>query len=346
MQLWLRHAVTVVPKQTPKVASLIMGRTTTAVKFVVTKFLVSRPGELCEHSSCHILLFDEPTSSIQSALHSDCPTIACSCPLVRKQAPHLFGPTQTHLLIRGVSQWSAILHPSLMPVVTQNARNATLPSDEFIGNSVTRLISALKPFSDGCSPIFGADFLRSEIKKYRQSFKASTSALDSDLFDGVNDRLRDLWLAAATWDKHPCRLQAVCAIHADYALLSLTVLCPSFTFIGVQVEPQQAGKFALSRILFSALEHGILNFANMQGFWKKAMLDPVELCGFLHLNKHQFRAPSTFRLLKWKTNEGIDDWKWRLAVTHEHHPLRQISRLVGRCVSLLLREFHIMFPRS
>ena len=315
MQSWLRHAVTVVPKQTPKVASLIMGRTTTAVKSVVTNFLVSRPGRPCEHSSCHILLFDELTSSIQSALHSDCPTIACSCPAVRKQAPHLFGPSQSHLLIRDVSQWSAILHPSLMPVVTQNARNATLPSDEFIDNSVTKLISTLKPFSDGCSPLFSADVLRTEIQKYRQSFQASTSALDSDLFDVINDRLRDLCLAAATWDKQPCRLHAVCAIHADYALLSLTVLCPSFTLIGVQVEPQQAGKFVLSKILFSALEYGILGFANRQGFWKKAMLDPVELRGFLHLNQQKFRAPSAFRLLKWKTNEGIDDWKWRLAVS-------------------------------
>ena len=231
-----------------------------------------------------------------------------------------------------------------MPVVTQNARNATLPSDEFIDNSVTKLISTLKPFSDGCSPLFSADVLRTEIQKYRQSFQASTSALDSDLFDVMNDRLRDLCLAAATWDKQPCRLHAVCAIHADYALLSLTVLCPSFTLIGVQVEPQQAGKFVLSKILFSALEYGILGFANRQGFWKKAMLDPVELRGFLHLNQHKFRAPSAFRLLKWKTNEGIDDWKWRLAVTHKHHPLRQISRLVGRCLSLLLREFHIAFP--
>ena len=68
------------------------------------------------------------------------------------------------------------------------------------------------------------------------------------------------------------------------------------------------------------------------------------LTNFLDEGKHKFQAPSAFRLLKWKTDEGLDLWKWQSAITHKKHPLRRASQLVGRRLSLPLREFRIAFP--
>ena len=63
-----------------------------------------------------------------------------------------------------------------------------------------------------------------------------------------------------------------------------------------------------------------------------------------YVGRRRFSAPSAFKLLKWKTNVTIGDWRWRLLITHKGHPLRRTSQTVGRCLGLLLREMHICFP--
>ena len=77
---------------------------------------------------------------------------------------------------------------------------------------------------------------------------------------------------------------------------------------------------------------------------KRPLWSPLKLLRSLRRGRHKFCAPLAFRLLRWETREPVDDWKWRLAITHKHHPLCCTSRLVGRCLSLLLCEFHIAFP--
>ena len=82
-------------------------------------------------------------TSMQQHIAHSCPVVPCNCDTFRRQAPHLFSASQSHLLIRYPHQWSSILPPELVPVVTQNARNTTLPSDEFIDDSVDRLMDSL-----------------------------------------------------------------------------------------------------------------------------------------------------------------------------------------------------------
>ena len=55
-------------------------------------------------------------------------------------------------------------------------------------------------------------------------------------------------------------------------------------------------------------------------------------------------APSAFHLLKWKSDEATSDWCFRLAITHTGHPLKRISRHIGRCLTVLLKELHIACP--
>ena len=56
------------------------------------------------------------------------------------------------------------------------------------------------------------------------------------------------------------------------------------------------------------------------------------------------RGPTAFQLLKWKSDEVNSDVKFPLVNSHARHFLRLFSRLMGRALSLLLRELHIAHP--
>ena len=79
-----------------------------------------------------MLLFSNPTSEIQSTISPIPDGIPCACLLFAKQSPHLFEGTQHHLLIHHARQGTAVLPSHLLPVVLQNARNATLPTEDFV----------------------------------------------------------------------------------------------------------------------------------------------------------------------------------------------------------------------
>ena len=134
------------------------------------------------------------------------------------------------------------------------------------------------------------------------------------------------------------------SIHSDISLAQLTVMCRDFSLLGVETSKGGAEMFILNSTLQSARTSGILDFANRQRLWPKDLLDQESIEAFVFLGKHRHQAPRAFHLLKWKTSEHLADWRWRLAVSHKFHPLQRTSRLIGRCLSLLLREFHIAFP--
>ena len=48
--------------------------------------------------------------------------------------------------------------------------------------------------------------------------------------------------------------------------------------------------------------------------------------------------------MKWKTTEATNDYKFRLLISHALHPLRRLSKAVGRCLTQLLKELHTAFP--
>ena len=51
-----------------------------------------------------------------------------------------------------------------------------------------------------------------------------------------------------------------------------------------------------------------------------------------------------FCLVEWKTNEAIGEWERQLAITRKRHSLWRTWQLIGRCLSLLRREFQKAFP--
>ena len=57
-------------------------------------------------------------------------------------------------------------------------------------------------------------------------------------------------------------------------------------------------------------------------------------------------AASAFQLLKWKSQKKHNQMLFRLVIWHSKHFLRTFFRLIGRSLSLLLRELPISHPAS
>ena len=155
-----------------------------------------------------------------------------------------------------------------------------------------------------------------------------------DVFTRINKRLRNPGLQAGTWDKEPCKVQATCSVHMQRQLAYLTVTDPNFHIIGVQTEAQGARAYVIRETLMSAARKGILGLANDLGLWPKSLLTVEGIQAGLPTLCSSCAAPSAFHLLKWKTAEEQCDWRFRLAITHAGHPLKRISRQIGRCLTM------------
>ena len=55
-------------------------------------------------------------------------------------------------------------------------------------------------------------------------------------------------------------------------------------------------------------------------------------------------APSIFSPPKTKSDEANNVFKFRNVISHASHPVKPLSKLVGRCLSLLVRELAIVDP--
>ena len=98
----------------------------------------------------------------------------------------------------------------------------------------------------------------------------------------------------------------------------------------------------------SAVQHGILDMAVHYSSLKKASLsrekwDDSLLIG-LQTKTLRSRGPSAFQLLKWQSDEASNDLRFRLVILHARHFVRRFSRLMGRALSLLIKELHIAHP--
>ena len=107
---------------------------------------------------------------------------------------------------------------------------------------------------------------------------------------------------------------------------------------------QKVRDFALNIALQSAARKGVLAMPHSVGLWPKSLLAEEDIVVGLPKLSSKCAAPSAFHLLKWKTVEHVRDRRFRLAVTHAGHPLRRISRQIGRCLTVPLKELHIACP--
>ena len=155
-------------------------------------------------------------------------------------------------------------------------------------------------------------------------------------------------LSASVWDKHPTDLFAMCSgLHAEH-IVSATVLSPSFSVVGVEASNGGANTFIQAELHRSALKHGILDVDRdhkcvrekflSTGKWHQHLLACQDVKCFWT------KALLAFQLLKWKSQEKHNQLLFRLVLSHSKHSLKKFSRLIGRSLSLLLRELRISYP--
>ena len=299
------------------------------------------------HRSCSKLPTYGSQQAAKHAVRQACEQLPCNCQKMRHKYPGLLQPGQDHVVIRTKEQWCQLLNPLEVACITQNARNTTLPDDEFVEQCIARLRDACSPFTH----THGSDLLQAEsIKRTIHQSNAQHISkypwYDASVFASINDTLSALHVQTAIWDKAPCNIHGTCTVHYQRALATLTVTDPNFSIVAVETVPGGANRLVIDQVIQSADRAGVLRLGKRVGLWPKSLDTPAKLNAHVRKNvtARTWRAPTAFHLLKWKTNEKLSDWKWRLVVSHARHPLRRLSKLVGRGLTLLLQELHAVFP--
>ena len=193
-------------------------------------------------------------------------------------------------------------------------------------------------------PVIDDATITSTIDRHSAQYTRQFPWMCPGVFTRINKKLRNCGLQVGTWDKEPCKIQPTCSVHMQRQLVYLTVTDPNFHIIGIQKEAQGAKAFVICETLLSASRKGILRMANDVGLWPKSLLKEEGIQAGLPTLCSSCAAPSAFHLLKWKIAEEQCDWRFRLAITHGGHPLKRISRQIGRCLTVLLKEHHIACP--
>ena len=264
-------------------------------------------------------------------------SIPCACASMNQRHPGLLQGGQDHVVLRTRAQWGRILTPMELQCATQNARNVTLPSKQFIQDTVQRLHTASVFLSDVAdAPIIDDATITNTIDRHRAQYTRQFPRMCPDVFMRINKKLRNYGLQAGTWDKEPCKVQATCSVHMQRQLAYLTVTDPNFHIIGVQTEAQGARAYVIRETLMSAARKGILGLASDLGLWPKSLLTEEGIRAGLPTLCSSCAAPSAFHLLKWKTAEEQCDWRFRLAIVHTCWPpleaLLQADRTLPYCV--------------
>ena len=287
------------------------------------------------------------TSNLLSftTFYSVLPRLVLSFTKYPRQYPALLPMGQDHVVLRALEQWGQVLTPLQLQCATQNARNVTSPSKQFVQETIQRLYTASAYLSkDTQTPIIDDDTITRAIDTHNTQYTRKYPWMCPAVFQQVNAKLRKMGLQGGVWDKEPCRVHATCSVHMQRQLAELTVTDPNFQIIGVQHSPQGAKAFVIKETLQSAARKGVLAMAHSVGLWPKCLLTETDIESGLPTLSSKCAAPSAFHLLKWKKVEHVHDWHFRLAVTHAGHPLHRISRQIGRCPTVLLKESHIASP--
>ena len=121
-----------------------------------------------------------------------------------------------------------------------------------------------------------------------------------------------------------------------------------YTLVGVETTTGGANTYIQAQLHHCALDQGGLQMAHGHGFVRKYSLSSDKWHQHSLQRQdtkcHGTRAPSAFQLLKRKSEEPANTFKFRSVISHARLFLKKLSRLMGRSLPLLLRELHIAHP--
>ena len=216
--------------------------------------------------------------------------------------------------------------------------------------STQRLHEQFERFSesDNTFRVFPKSLIQDTILHHNARYISKYPWINPTVVQVCQETLHKLRLSASVWDKHPTDLFAMCSgFHAEH-IVSAIVLSPSFSLFLVEASHRGANTLIQAEPHRSALEHGILDLARdhkcvgqtllSAGKWHEHLLACQDVKCF------RTKAPSAFQLLKWRSQENHNQLMFRLVISHSKHFLKTFPRLIGRSLSLVLRELHISYP--
>ena len=262
---WFSTALSILPKKTERIASLVRGYRNAAfnrdVKGLAKKLVPARRAIVADRPMLH--LFTCGSQRSRELLKTAMPPAKCTCNAPRRHFPSLFAAGPQHLVCRTPDQWSTLLPEHILPVVLQNAKNLTLPTHDFVEKSTHRLHEQFERFSesDDTFPVFPKLIIQDTILQDNARYISKYPWVNPTVVQECQETLHRLRLSASVWDKHPTDLFAMCSgLHAVH-IVSATVLSPSFSLVGVEASNGGANTFIHAEPHRSALEHGILDLA-------------------------------------------------------------------------------------
>ena len=172
--------------------------------------------------------------------------------------------------------------------------------------------------------------------------------------DIVSGRLKNLGLCVGVWDKDPTKIFASCPAPMEAHSIGGVLACGDFKIVGVSPSEDLAQWFALQAILEKVVTHGILQLGCDLHVLGKCWLESgfrhdqiLRACGVVveeGARVPMFRSPSLFYVPKAKSDEIKNISKWCNMISQALHPLRPFSKLVGRCLSFLVKEINTLSP--
>ena len=99
--------------------------------------------------------------------------------------------------------------------------------------------------------------------------------------------------------------------------------------------PGAGNEYGLQQTLASARAHGVIDVGVTHGLCSKTTCTPEVP------RKHCRWAPTAFLPHETESQEAN---KYRLLISHALHPLRRLSKTIGPCLTLWLKEWHTASP--
>ena len=183
--------------------------------------------------------------------------------------------------------------------------------------------------------------------------------------EGVRDEVGARGLSCGMWDKHLHMMYAFCDKAMDQRIASDMLLGTRFKIWGFADTPWEARAIATQAILLSSIKHNITEYADWLGLkldvTKAEDINPFIVASYLPIitflgttkgrgtgNRDNapprpslppVRPPSAFPMVKWKSDEMHPTsplLKYRDVITFVGVPLAHFSKIVGRCLDLLI----------
>ena len=376
---WLIASLSCMPQRTPKVHQAIRGARTHIATGAVAEQLQREAGTTVSLNGLTLGTLIQKTPHVirKEVRRIELPLDAiCQCTQLSQNHHIPKGQNQQHIVLRSTEQWASFhTEPSLL---TQNARNSTLPSELHLTKSlcvfetsITPILHTRHPESDSkpehadnqCAAI--STEITQRARAFIESHSMQYPCTAAENLHTAHTKLKAWNLVATPWDKKLHKLGGFCTVLCETHVQKGILSAKEFDIVGVGPSHWQCQAMALSLILQSAHRHRILKLGEDLNVLHSALQDPQYRTVYISRHcipetlwdvlpfpdlltltapKRRSAPPTIFALPKWKLQEMINFFLWRNIISFANHPIKPLATKVGRCLTLMIREVNSLYP--